>query len=101
MRLDVCSVLRTHFPRILTFLYVLVHTCVCVCEREREREKESERERETERESVCVCVCLCVCVCVWTYERMLASFCIACMSCFHDKHMLYIYIIFVLLSWAE
>ena len=30
-------------------------------------------------------VCVSVCVCVWTYGRMLASVCIACMSCFQDK----------------
>ncbi len=44
MRLDVFSVLRTYFPRILAFLYVLVHMCVCECvcvfERERERARE-------------------------------------------------------------
>jgi hypothetical protein len=31
---------------------------------------------------------------------MLASVCIACMSCFQDKQIIYVHI-FVLLSWAE
>jgi hypothetical protein len=76
--------------------------CIRVCERERERERERARERENLAcVYVCVCVCVCVSVCMWTYGRMLASFCIACKSCFHYKDMLYIYRIFVQLSWAE
>jgi hypothetical protein len=40
---------------------------------------------------VCVCVrVFCVCVCVWTYGLMIASFCIACKSCFQYEQKIYI-----------
>ncbi len=37
---------------------------------------------------VCVCVCERVCVCVWTYGRVLAFVCIACMSIFQYKQLI-------------
>ncbi len=55
---------------------------------------------------VCVCLCVCVSVCVFVscFEcvcgrtgRMLASVCIACISCFQDKHIIYIHNIRVII----